>query len=190
MNLTFYCFRQPFCVCSCFRCHTLADIANKQQAGVIGLGVAFLYGSCSISMAFANKAILTVCSFNYPFFLVTCQMAISILVLELLRLSGRTSLVPFSLSRGWMFLVPSMLYAANCVFSLSALGGMNIPMYALIKRCTPMAILGLGVIVLRKPLPSMSICLSVGMMTLGCIIAGMHYYNLYWHFLTCIKSMT
>jgi len=165
-------------ICHCvfvgfFRWHAMSDIANKQWSGVIGLAIAFLYGSCSASMAFANKAILTTCSFNYPFFLVTCQMAISVVVLELLRLTGRTSLVPFTLSRGWMFLVPSIFYAANCVFALSALGGMNIPMYGLIKRCIPVAILGLGVCVLRKPLPSMPICLSVGMITLGCIIAGM-----------------
>lgn len=161
----------------CFRWHAVSDIANKQWSGIVGLAIAFLYGSCSASMAFANKAILTTCSFNYPFFLVTCQMAVSVVVLELLRLTGRTSLVPFTFSRGWMFLAPSIFYAANCVFALTALGGMNIPMYGLIKRCIPVAILGLGVCVLRKPLPSMPICLSVGMITLGCIIAGMCYCN-------------
>ena len=133
-------------------------------------------------MTFANKAVLTSYSFNYPFFLVTCQMAVSIIVLESLRLTGRTSLVAFTLSRGGMFLAPSIFYAANCVFALTALGGMNIPMYGLIKRCIPLAILGLGVFVLRKPLPSMPICLSVGVITLGCIIAGMHYCG-YWYFL-------
>ena len=150
---------------------------SKQWSGIVGLAIAFLYGSCSASMAFANKAVLTSYSFNYPFFLVTCQMAISIVVLELLRLTGRTSLVPFTFARGWMFLVPSVFYAANCVFALSALGGMNIPMYGLIKRCIPVAILGLSVFVLRKPLPSMPICLSVSTITLGCIIAGMTYPN-------------
>jgi len=151
----------------------IADATSKQCAGIVGLVIAFLYGCCSATMAFANKAVLTSYSFNYPFFLVTCQMAVSIIVLELLRLTGRTSLVPFTLSRGLMFLAPSIFYAANCVFALSALGGMNIPMYGLIKRCIPVPILLLGVIVLRKPLPSMPICISVCTMTLGCIVAGM-----------------
>jgi len=155
----------------------VTDSANKQWTGIVGLAIAFLYGCCSASMAFANKAVLTSYSFNYPFFLVTCQMAISIVVLELLRLTGRTSLVPFTLSRGWIFLVPSIFYAANCVCALSALVGMNIPMYGMIKRCIPVAILGLCVFVLRKPLPSVPICVSVGVITLGCIIAGMNYYN-------------
>jgi len=171
-----YCFCVVFCICSCFRWHSIADTINKQWFGIVGLAIAFFYGSCSASMAFANKAVLTSYSFNYPFFLVTCQMAVSVVVLESLRLTGKTSLVPFTLSRGWMFLVPSVFYAANCVFALSALGGMNIPMYGLIKRTIPVAILSLGVFVLRKPLPSMPICLSVGMITLGCIIAGMHYF--------------
>jgi len=155
----------------------VADMASKQSSGIVGLAIAFLYGSCSASMAFANKAVLTSYSFNYPFFLVTCQMAISIIVLELLRMTGRTSLVPFTLSRGRMFLAPSIFYAANCVFALRALGGMNIPMYGLIKRCIPVVILVLGVFILHKPLPSPSVCLSVAMITLGCIIAGMHYHK-------------
>jgi len=153
----------------------VADMASKQWSGIVGLAIAFLYGSCSASMAFANKAVLTSYSFNYPFFLVTCQMAISIIVLELLRLTGQTSLVPFTLSRGRMFLAPSIFYAANCVFALCALGGMNIPMYGLIKRCIPVVILVLGVFILHKPLPSPPVCLSVAMITLGCIIAGTHY---------------
>lgn len=140
--------------------------------GMLGLLIAFIYGACSASMAFVNKAVLTAYSFNYPFFLVTCQMAFSIVILELLRLTGRTSLVSFTLSRGLWFLLPSICYAANSVLSLSALSGMNIPMYGLIKRCAPVAILFLGLVILRKPLPSSWTCLSVGMITFGCIVAG------------------
>jgi len=178
------------CICRYSRWQFVADMASKQWSGIVGLAIALLYGSCSASMAFANKAVLTSYSFNYPFFLVTCQMAISITVLELLRLTGRTSLVPFTLSRGWLFLAPSVFYAANCVFALSALGGMNIPMYGLIKRCIPVAILGLGVVVLRKPLPSTSICLSVGMITVGCIIAGRPCNGLHYWLFMCVHVLS
>jgi len=140
---------------------------------VVGPFIAFMYGSCSASMAFANKAVLTTYSFNYPFFLVTCQMLFSIIILEALRLTGKTTLVSFTLARGWMFILPSACYAANCVLSLSALEGMNIPMYGVIKRCSPVAILLLGVTVLRKPLPSKLTCLSVVMITAGCLVAGL-----------------
>ena len=141
-------------------------------ADLVGWLIAFVYGCCSASMAFANKAVLTTYSFDYPFFLVSCQMLFSIIVLEALRLIGTSTLVPFTLVRGRMFLLPSVLYAANCVLSLSALVDMNIPMYGLIKRCSPVAILLLGTIVLGKPLPSRSTCTAVVMITAGCLIAG------------------
>ena len=138
----------------------------------VGISIAFFYGACSASMAFANKAVLTSYSFNYPFFLVTCQMAFTIGVLEFLRLTRSTTLVRFALSRGLQFLVPSVFYAANCVLSLSALSGMNIPMYGVIKRCAPVIILILGIFILGKSLPSRMTCLSVALITGGCIVAG------------------
>lgn len=142
------------------------------KSGTLGLLIACIYGVCSASMAFVNKAVLTSYNFDYPFFLVTCQMAFSIVILELLRLTGRTSLVSFTLSRGLWFLLPSIFYAANSVLSLSALSGMNIPMYGLIKRCAPVAILLLGIVILRKPPPSAWTSISVAMITLGCFVAG------------------
>lgn len=144
----------------------------KSNSAVVGPSIAFIYGCFSASMAFANKAVLTTYSFDYPFFLVTCQMLFSVIVLEFLRLTGKTTLVSFTFARGWMFLLPSACYAANCVLSLSALGDMNIPMYGLIKRCSPVAILLLGTTVLGKPLPSLPTCLSVVMITAGCLVAG------------------
>lgn len=142
------------------------------KSGMLGLLIACIYGACSASMAFINKAVLTSYGFDYPFFLVTCQMAFSIVILELLRLTGRTSLVSFTLARGFWFLLPSIFYAANSVLSLSALSGMNIPMYGLIKRCAPVAILLLGMVILRKPPPSAWTTMSVAMITVGCFVAG------------------
>ncbi|ESN92315.1 hypothetical protein HELRODRAFT_122800, partial [Helobdella robusta] len=138
----------------------------------IGFIIAFLYGACSASMAFVNKAVLSYYKFNFPFFLVSCQMAFTIAILEALRLSGNKFLVKFTFERAWTFLLPSIFYAANSVLSLSALYGMNIPMYGVIKRCAPVVILILGVAILNKPLPQVSVCLSVGMITGGCIVAG------------------
>ena len=137
-----------------------------------GLVIAILYGVTSASMAFANKAVLTSYSFDYPFFLVTCQMGFAIVLLETLRVSRSTSLVRFSLQRGKDFLLPSIFYAVHSVLSLSALSGMNIPMYGVIKRCSPVVILLLSSLMLKKGWPQLSIILSVSMITLGCLIAG------------------
>jgi solute carrier family 35 protein len=148
--------------------------------GYRGLIIALFYGVTSASMAFANKAVLSFYNFDYPFFLVTCQMAIAIILLEFLRLTQSTSLVRFSLQRGRDFLLPSIFYAIHSVLSLSALSGMNIPMYGVIKRCSPVVILLLSSVLLKKGWPQTGIAVSVGMITLGCLIAGIHsiYLNL------------
>lgn len=141
-----------------------------------GLIIAIFYGITSASMAFANKAVLSYYNFDYPFFLVTCQMAFAIILLEFLRLTQSTSLVRFNLQRGRDFLVPSIFYAVHSVLSLSALSGMNIPMYGVIKRCSPVVILFLTSVLLKKAWPNFAILVSVSMITLGCIIAGEYIY--------------
>ena len=57
--------------------------------------------------------------------------------------------------------------------SLIALHGMNIPMYGAIKRCTPLVNLVLSVMVLRKPFPSVLLTFSIGLITVGVLIAGL-----------------
>ncbi|ELU16612.1 hypothetical protein CAPTEDRAFT_101209 [Capitella teleta] len=146
--------------------------------GYRGLIIALFYGITSASMAFANKAVLSHYNFDYPFFLVTCQMVVAIVLLESLRLTQTTSLVRFSLQRGRDFLMPSIFYAVHSVLSLSALSGMNIPMYGVIKRCSPVVILLLSAVVLKKGMPQTGIILSVGMITSGCLIAGERYGDL------------
>jgi solute carrier family 35 len=163
-------FQQLIEICNFLFCSDITEM--KTSSAFVGLSIAFIYGCCSASMAFANKAVLTTYRFDYPFFLVTCQMLFSVIVLEALRFTGKTALESFTIARGRMFLLPSACYAANCVLSLSALGDMNIPMYGLIKRCSPVAILLLGTTVLRKPLPSWPTCISVVMITAGCLTAG------------------
>ena len=55
------------------------------------------------------------------------------------------------------------LFTMNNAFSsLTALNGMNIPMYGAIKRCTPFVNLFLSVTILNKPWPSNLLVLSVG----------------------------
>ena len=137
-----------------------------------GLVIALVYGICSASMAFANKAVLSTYSYNYPVFLVTVQMIVTIVILEILRGVSITNLPGYTLDRGRTFFFPSLFYALNSVLSLSALSGMNIPMYGMLKRCGPLVVLLLGILLLGKGVPSRHICLSVAAVTLGCILAG------------------
>ena len=148
------------------------------KSSVKGVFIAFLYGLCSLSMALMNKAVLNTYSFNYPMLLVLCQMVFTVTLLEFLRLTNQITLPKFTLARSRSFLVPSIFYGIHSVLSLTALSGMNIPMYGVIKRCSPAVILLLGTFVLRKGLPSVQTCLSVGLITFGCLMAGQFTQNI------------
>ena len=94
------------------------------------------------------------------------------ILLEGLRLFQCVSLATFSISRGYDFFLPSIFYAIHCILSLSALNGLNIAMYTVIKRCAPAVILLLGILILKKEHPSKGIVFSVLLITAGCILAG------------------
>ena len=49
------------------------------------LAAALFYGTCSISMNFLNKAIVSSYNFNYPFFIMVCQMVTTIIFLDTMR---------------------------------------------------------------------------------------------------------
>ena len=64
--------------------------------------VAVCYGACSITMAFANKALLTLFLYDYEFFIMASQMAFTVVVLEVLRLSVRVNLMRYNFERGFL----------------------------------------------------------------------------------------
>ena len=49
-----------------------------------GRAAAF-YFLCSLSMNFLNKAVVSSYNFNFPFFILASQMAVTIILLDLLR---------------------------------------------------------------------------------------------------------
>lgn len=136
------------------------------------LAAALFYGTCSISMNFLNKAVVSSYNFNYPFFIMVCQMVTTIIFLDTMRMAGYLNLPPYSFRDGKDFLPASLLFALHATLSLFALHGMNIPMYGAIKRCTPLVSLILSVVVLRKSIPSKKIVLSILLITFGCLIAS------------------
>ena len=137
-----------------------------------GLMAAVLYGTSSAGMAFANKAILTFYEFNYSYFLMFCQVTVSIVVLETLRNLKLIKLPRFTVDRGRIFMVPSMLYAVYSVLALSSLSKMSIAMYDVIRRCGPLATLLVGWLILKTDKPNAPVSTSIILITAGCIIAG------------------
>ena len=116
--------------------------------------VSLFYFTCSISMNFLNKAVVSSYHFNYPFFIMACQMLSTLVFLDLMRTLKLNTLSAYSLRDGVEFLPCSLSFATHSTLSLIALHGMNIPMYGAIKRCTPLVNLVLSVVVLRRPSPS------------------------------------
>ena len=137
------------------------------------LFVALFYFTCSISMNFLNKAVVTSYNFNYPFFIMACQMVVTVIILDLFRVIKFIKLPPYSLKEGVEFLPCSLSFALHSTLSLIALHGMNIPMYGAIKRCTPLVNLILSVLVLKKPFPSTLLTSSIGLITVGVFIASL-----------------
>lgn len=140
---------------------------------VPALSSAVVYGAISLSIGFLNKAVVSEYEFNFPLFILGCQMMLTLCVLEILQLSGKFSLPVITFASIRMFALPSFCYSLHATLSLVALEGMNIPMYAAVKRCTPLVNLILSVTYLKKPVPSPMIISSVLIITVGCLIAGM-----------------
>jgi len=135
--------------------------------------VAAFYFTCSISMNFLNKAVVSSYEFNYPFFIMSCQMVVTVVFLDIFRILKLIKLPAYSLKEGVEFLPCSLSFALHSTLSLIALHGMNIPMYGAIKRCTPLVNLILSVVLLKKAFPSVLLGSSVGVITLGALVASL-----------------
>ncbi|XP_076046522.1 uncharacterized protein LOC143028396 isoform X4 [Oratosquilla oratoria] len=147
----------------------------QDQGKVLPLLVAVLYSSCSAVMAFFNKLIVDTYDFNFPFTILGGQMVTTILVLKILNRSGAVVVPDYTRKSGMAFLAPSFGYAAHASLSLMAVHGMNIPMYAAIKRCSPLASLILSVVLLHKPIPSPKVVSSILIITVGCLVADLTF---------------
>ncbi|XP_071545800.1 uncharacterized protein [Panulirus ornatus] len=156
-----------------FRMDTESNKLLVKFGQASALIAALLYGVLSLSMAFLNKTVINHYGFNFPFFILSCQMMLAVTVLEVMRATGKFGLPSITVSSVKMFAFPSFCYSLHATLSLMALEGMNIPMYGALKRCTPLVNLVLAVMYLRKPVPSPLVITSVLVITVGCLIAGM-----------------
>lgn len=65
-----------------------------------------------------------------------------------------------------------LLYNLNVGLALASLSTLNIPAYNVMKRLTPCAVILLQVTILRKPVPSKTILISVGITVAGSLVTG------------------
>ncbi|XP_060064183.1 uncharacterized protein LOC132544582 [Ylistrum balloti] len=150
------------------------ELSNYQDLSSTfkGTAAAFLYGTCSVSMAFINKTLMTTFEFDFPVFIMVMQMLFTICVLELLSILNLIQLPKYTLQRGKMFSLPALFYGVNSILGLNALGYMNVAMYGVLKRCVPLATMFLSVLILKKGFPSRPTIAAVLLITGGCVIAS------------------
>ncbi|CAG2239238.1 SLC35D [Mytilus edulis] len=145
---------------------------DEARDSIKAVGSAVFYGTCSVSMAFINKALMTTFKFDYPVFIMVVQMIFTIFILELLSCLQLIQLPKYTLSRGKSFALPALFYALNSVLGLTALSHMNVAMYGVLKRCVPLVTMFLSVVILKQGFPSKKTIASVICLTSGCIVAG------------------
>ena len=149
---------------------------TKVNTGMSSFLAAFLYGTCSVLIAFINKLLMTTFAFDYPVFIMASQMLFTIVILEILSFFNKVNMPKYTLERGKMFALPALFYGLNSVLALSALSHMNIALYGVLKRCVPIVTMVLSVIILNKGWPSRLTMASVFLLTGGCIVAGKYVF--------------
>lgn len=144
---------------------------------------AILYGIVSGSMTFLNKYVMK--GFPFVALLLLLQMVVTIVALRLLRFLDIGITFPnYSFENGRRLLLPSLMYCANIMCALTALNGLSVPVYNVLKRMTPaMCLVGAYFVLSRTP--SCSVCICVLILTIGTIVmgAGDINFNLYGYLL-------
>ncbi|OWF47253.1 UDP-galactose/UDP-glucose transporter 7-like isoform X2 [Mizuhopecten yessoensis] len=173
-------------------CPTVLSSYRHLTSTFKGTAAAFLYGVCSVSMAFINKTLMTTFEFDYPVFIMVMQMLFTIGVLELLSYLKLIHLPRYTIKRGKMFLLPALFYGVNSILGLNALGHMNVAMYGVLKRCVPLATMFLSILILKKGFPSRNTITAVLLITGGCVIAsyGDLKFNIYAYTCGALSNLT
>ena len=137
----------------------------------LGILAALSYGCVSFSMIVANKNVFHSFNFNYPSLVLVLQMGFTVLILRIARQAF--DIVHFEdyslLTNGRQLAFASSMYCANVCFGLSALSGLSLPVYQMIKRLTTMATLILAYFVLGK-IPSRRVALAVVLIVIGTVM--------------------
>ncbi|KAG1676390.1 hypothetical protein FOA52_001185 [Chlamydomonas sp. UWO 241] len=143
---------------------------EERMRPVMGLTSALLYGSLAVAMNFVNK--FTMMVFPLPNVVILLQMVVTAVLLEWLLRARVLTFPPFHWARCRQLLAITFLYLANTLFALIALQTVNVPMYNVLKRLTPIIILAVKAAVQRKS-PPWQVTGSVIVIVFGCVIAGL-----------------
>ncbi|GAX78815.1 hypothetical protein CEUSTIGMA_g6252.t1 [Chlamydomonas eustigma] len=159
---------------------------------ISGLPSAILYGSMAVAMNFINKYMVQM--FPLSNVVMILQMVVTWAILHVLLVLGYLNFPHFSWGICRQLFFVTVLYTANTAFALIGLKTLNVPMYNTLKRLTPIIVLGVKALLYRR-MPANQITLSVLLVVLGCIVAGVgdltfDIYGYIYALLSCLCQAT
>jgi solute carrier family 35 protein len=107
---------------------------------------ALFYSLTSIFMVFGNKFLLNYWNFDCIIFLILTELILNVICISVINYRKGQGLFGFQIKNDrikYQFL-SAFFYCLHSVLSLKALDGLNIPVYTIFKRCTPLASLVLS----------------------------------------------
>jgi len=156
------------------------------------LGVCLLYGGASVAISLLNKTLLSSYSFSCFFFMLACQLMITLSFCIITRdYLNNPFRIPYFDSTVYKSSIPmATAYIFNVCIGLAGLQLVNVPMFFAIRRTASAFILIYEYIALSK-VADKEIQGSVGVIVLGALVAGFENLNadLFGYFLTCLNNL-
>ncbi|XP_040101219.1 UDP-N-acetylglucosamine/UDP-glucose/GDP-mannose transporter isoform X4 [Oryx dammah] len=149
-----------------------ADPASARlPSRVAKLLSALFYGTCSFLLVLVNKALLTTYRFPSPIVLGVGQMAVTIMILYVSKLSKIIHFPDFDKKIPTKLFPLPLLYVGNHISGLASTSKLSLPMFTVLRKFTIPLTLLLETIILGKQY-SLNIIVSVFAIILGAFIAA------------------
>uniref|UniRef100_A0A8C8Z468 Solute carrier family 35 member D2 n=1 Tax=Prolemur simus TaxID=1328070 RepID=A0A8C8Z468_PROSS len=145
--------------------------AARLPSRVAKLLSALFYGTCSFLIVLVNKALLTTYGFPSPIVLGIGQMAATIMILYVSKLSKIIHFPDFDKKIPVKLFPLPLLYVGNHISGLSSTSKLSLPMFTVLRKFTIPLTLLLETIILGKQY-SLNIIVSVFAIILGAFIAA------------------
>ncbi|XP_045418685.1 UDP-N-acetylglucosamine/UDP-glucose/GDP-mannose transporter isoform X2 [Lemur catta] len=145
--------------------------AARLPSRVAKLLSALFYGTCSFLIVLVNKALLTTYGFPSPIVLGIGQMAATVMILYVSKLSKIIHFPDFDKKIPVKLFPLPLLYVGNHISGLSSTSKLSLPMFTVLRKFTIPLTLLLETIILGKQY-SVNIIVSVFAIILGAFIAA------------------
>eukprot|EP00891_Asterochloris_glomerata_P006620 jgi/Astpho2/6620/fgenesh1_pg.00101_%23_26_t len=129
------------------------------------------YGGVSVSITMFNKAVFSLYGFNYPNFVTTLQILVSILYMAILGCLGWFKFSRFKLRAARQMMPLVLFWWLYVVSGVTALRYLTVPMFSVFRRSTTLIVVA-GEYLLFKKRPTMGAMLAICIMLTGAVIAG------------------